>query len=80
MSNEPTVQSRKKFITAGISAAALLTAFRFFILTKKKKNNTIKMLTQDGVLVEVDAEKIIGSRKKQITDNQLKTWVNKKHI
>ncbi|HMJ48869.1 MAG TPA: hypothetical protein VK498_16165 [Ferruginibacter sp.] len=78
MDKEKTIQSRKRFIGAGITAAALFTAFRFFIPEKKKENKTVKMLTQDGVLVEVDMEKLTGSRRQQITDNQLKTWVNKK--
>ena len=36
------------------------------------------MLTRDGKLVEVDREKIIGSKRKDITDEQLKNWVHKK--
>ena len=37
MDNENKLQSRKKFIGVGISAAALFTAFRFFIPGKKEK-------------------------------------------
>ena len=36
------------------------------------------MLTQDGKLVEVDAEKIYGSKRRKVSDDQLKNWVNKK--
>ena len=78
MDSENKIQSRKKFISLGIGAAALLTAFRFFIPEKKEKPQTIKMLTQDGKLVEVDAEKIYGEKRKRITDEQLKNWVIKK--
>ena len=63
MDNDNKIQSRKKFIFLGISAAALFTVFRFFIPRKKKKAATMKMLTQDGHLVEVD-EAIISTRKK----------------
>ena len=51
MDNENKIQSRKKFIGIGISAAALVTTFKFFIPKKKNKTNTVKMLTQDGKLV-----------------------------
>jgi len=37
------------------------------------------MLTQDGKLVEVEVTKVIGSSRKKITDEQLKSWVNKKN-
>jgi hypothetical protein len=78
MDNDNKLQTRKKFIGLGITAATLLTAFRFLIPEKKKKTKTVKMLTQDGKLVEVDAEKLFGGKRKKITDEQLKNWVNKK--
>ena len=58
MDNDNTIQTRKKFIFLGISAAALFTVFRFFIPGKRKKLTTIKMLTQDGKLVEMDEDMI----------------------
>lgn len=71
--------SRKKFISLGITSAALLTAFRFLVPEKKKKEEkTVKMLTQDGKLVEVSAEKFLASSSKKINDDQLKSWVSKK--
>ena len=78
MDNDNKLQTRKKFIGLGITATALLTAFRFFIPEKNKKTETVKMLTQDGKLVEVDAEKLFGGKRKKISDEQLKNWVNKK--
>ena len=78
MDNDNNIQTRKNFIGQGITAAALLTALRFFVPEKKKKNEKIKMLTQDGKLVEVDAEKLYAGRRNKITDEQLKTWVTKK--
>ena len=84
MDNDNKIQTRKKFIGMGITAAAMLTAFRFFIPGNKKKTETVKMLTQDGRLVEVDVKKLQDSQKllcvkgKKITDEQLQNWVYKK--
>ena len=78
MDNENKIQTRKKFIGLGITATALLTAFKFFIPAKKKKPETIKMLTRDGVLVEVRADKVFTGTSRKINDDQLKNWVKKK--
>lgn len=72
------IQTRKKFIGVGISTATLFTAFKFFIPAKKQKPETVKMLTQDGVLVEVSADKVFKGTSRKINDEQLKKWVNKK--
>lgn len=75
------VQSRKKFIGLGILGAATLTAFRFFIPERKgKKEETkkVKMLTQDGKLVEVDAALLPVSKGKKISEAQLKGFVSRK--
>ena len=42
-----------------------------------KKPTTVKMLTRDGKLVEVDTSLLAASRKK-ITNNELQNWVQKK--
>ena len=78
MDKDNQTQTRKRFIGIGISAAAKFTALRFFIPEKKKKPKTVKMLTQDGKLVEVDADMLYRGKRNKITDEQLKTWVNKK--
>jgi hypothetical protein len=78
MDNKNKIQTRKKFIGIGISTAALFTAFKFLIPEKKKKPETVKMLTQDGVLVEVSADKIFTGTSRKINDEQLKKWVTKK--
>lgn len=41
---------------------------------KNKKTKTVKMLTQDGKLVEVDASFLASTRKK-ISDKELQNWV-----
>ncbi len=43
---------------------------------KNKKPKLVKMLTQDGRLVEVDAAMLAATRKK-ISDKELQTWVKK---
>jgi hypothetical protein len=77
MDDDNKIQTRKKFIGVSVAAAAFLTAFRFFIPHKKKKTETVKMLTQDGKLVEVDIEKLSCGKRKKISDEQLKNWVKR---
>ena len=75
MTNENKNQSRRKFITWGVASAALLTAVKF-ILPSKKKPETVKMLTQDGNLVEV-AIASLPPQKKKVTNDELKNWIKK---
>ena len=80
MDIENKMQSRKKFIGISISTAALLTAFRFFIPGKKtKKFGTVKMLTQDGKLVEVDIA-ALPTKKKKITNKEMQTWIKNNKV
>ena len=72
--NQP--NSRKKFLFLGLSAVALFSVFKFSFPKNRKKKNTVKMLTQDGKLVEIDQE-MIKSSKKKITNAELRDWVNK---
>lgn len=78
MDTENKLQSRKKFIGVGLTATAMLTAFKFFVPAKKKKSATVKMLTREGVLVEVSADKVYAGTGRKINDTQLKNWVKKK--
>jgi hypothetical protein len=72
------ITSRKKFLLWGATFLSSLTVLKFIKGNKPEKNETIKMLTQDGKLVEIDREKLYGSKRNKITDEQLKSWVNKK--
>ena len=72
-------QSRKKFLGISLTAAAVLSGLRFFTPEKKKKSASVKMLTQDGRLVEIDAEKIYKGNNRKISDEQLKNFVVKKN-
>jgi hypothetical protein len=78
MKNGEDKLSRGKFMKwLGITSvfAALGIAF-----TPKKKtgSKTVKMLTQDGRLVEID-ESLLSANKKRVTDNELLTWVKNKN-
>ncbi len=75
MTTENKNQSRRKFITWGVASAALFTAVKF-ILPSKKKRETVKMLTQDGKLVEVDMASL-PPQKKKITNDELQNWIKK---
>jgi hypothetical protein len=73
-----TPQSRKRFLGITVTAAALLGGLRFFIPEKKKPvPRTVKMLTQDGRLVEINADKAYKGNNRKISDEQLKNFVHK---
>ena len=69
-------QSRKKFLLWSAAALSSVSVFKFFGRTKKKKTETLKMLTQDGTLVEIDRELMVSSREK-ISDKELQQWIKK---
>ena len=70
--------SRKKFISWGFGITTLLALPAFFRSSKKKKESQkVKMLTQDGRLVEIDVANI-PDKKKKIQQADIHTWVNKK--
>lgn len=75
MTTENKNQSRRKFIVWGVASAALFSAIKF-MLPSPKKNETVKMLTQDGKLVEVDMA-ALTAKKKKITDKELQNWIKK---
>ncbi|MBI1766954.1 MAG: hypothetical protein HYR67_01105 [Bacteroidetes bacterium] len=74
-------QNRRKFLFAGLSLAAFLATLRF--TKQKEEKKTIKpaypsgrFLTQDGKLVEIDANKI-PITKQAATKQDLQNWVKK---
>jgi hypothetical protein len=78
MENEKKALSRKKFLFWGIGITSLL-SLPAFLRPKKKKQpqiQTVKMLTQDGRLVEVDISKISG-KKEKIKNADIHTWIKK---
>ena len=77
---QPTITSgRKKFL---LWAATLLPAFALlkWLPAKAKKNTepveTVKMLTQDGKLVEID-KKLLTGPGNRISNDELQHWIRK---
>jgi len=70
--------SRKKFLLWGAAALSSFALLKNLPGNKKEKKETVKMLTQDGVLVEIDADKMYSSKREMVSDKQLKNWVTKK--
>ncbi len=78
MDQNTKTSSRKKFLLWGAALLSAVTIFKFIPKKDSQKNPTVKMLGQDGKLVEVDIEKLIHGRVNKINDEQLKNWVTKK--
>ena len=78
MNRELKPNSRRKFIFMGIASAAVFSAFKFFKRAPKapEEKQTVKMLSQDGKLVEVDVVALKGQKKK-ITNKELQNWVKR---
>jgi hypothetical protein len=76
MDQNQSAPSRKKFLLWGAAILSSLTVFKFISVDKKKKGETVKMLTQDGKLVEVDIA-ALPSKKKKITNKELQNWIGK---
>lgn len=70
-------KSRRSFFlkAIGLSAAAAVTGWLGF--SGKKKTETVKMLTQDGRLVEID-KNLLTSAGKKIKEEDIHTWVSNK--
>ena len=77
------IKSRRKWL-AGIGLLSLFPLFRSSIFSKKnpviscappdEKKETMKLLSQDGKLMEVDISKI-SQTKHKISDLELKSWI-----
>jgi len=80
MEKENKKVSRKTFLAWGVGVSSLLSipAILKFSGKKKKAGNTVKMLTQQGTLVEIDMANI-PSKKKKIKSEDIPTWINKKN-
>ena len=80
--NNQEENSRRKLI-AGLGVLSLFPIVKLVTTFKKKEVitcapevKTVKFLTQDGPLVEVDVTKINGDKEK-ISNQELQNWVNK---
>jgi len=77
-------ESRRKFvwglgIFSAFAAVAATTGLPFFTKRSVKtgsKPKTVKMLTEDGRLVEIDAS-LVSAKKKKVTNAELQHWIKK---
>lgn len=88
MSKEPIkldAKNARRTLLASIGALSLFPLLKLGIFTKERVviscapaalPQTVKMLTQEGVLVEVDISKLKGDKHK-ISNKQLQTWIKK---
>lgn len=72
-------QSRKKFLLWSAAALSSVSVLKFFKVPKTKKTETVKMLTQDGKLVEVNIS-ALPTQKKKITNKELQNWIKKDKV
>ena len=78
MDQNSKISSRKKFLLWSAAVISSLTVFKLIPGSDSPKKETVKMLTQDGRLVEVEISKTKEVKKEKINDEQLKNWVTKK--
>jgi hypothetical protein len=79
MEQDSKISSRKKFLLWGAAVLSSLTVLKFIpAKEEEEKKETVKMLTQDGRLVEVDISKRVYGKREHIDDEKLKKWVSKK--
>ncbi|MDX5511077.1 MAG: hypothetical protein LPK01_02565 [Hymenobacteraceae bacterium] len=80
MESVKSIFSRRKFTLFGLGVLSSITVFRFFTSSDNEaesgKKKTVKMLAQDGTLVEVDAT-MLASGKRKVSDDELLTWIRK---
>jgi hypothetical protein len=77
MQSSQKTPTRKKFLLWTAVAVCSAVVFKFLPGANKKKSNTVKMLTQDGTLVEIDT-KLLAASGKKISDKELQQWVKPK--
>jgi hypothetical protein len=85
ISKDAAMKTRKS-VLAGLGILSIFSFLRMFPFKKKPEiiacspsnpKETMKLLSQDGQLVEVDVSKI-RSLQKKISDQELQQWVKKK--
>lgn len=72
--------SRRKFTLFGLGALSTFSIFKFWGFSGKESGSetkkTVKMLAQDGSLVEVDAS-VLTAHKRKVSNNELQNWIKK---
>jgi hypothetical protein len=70
--------SRKKFVAWTAAIFSGLAALQLFVHpSRSKKISTVKMLTQEGKLVEVEVSRL-SSKRKKIKDEDVHSWIQRK--
>jgi hypothetical protein len=69
--------SRKKFLLWTTAIISSVTAFKIF--GSKPKKQTVRMLAEDGSLVEIDSSLLV-SKGRKISDKELQQWVKNKPV
>lgn len=79
MDKTSNTNSRKKFFLWSLGVLSSISAFTLFFGSRpdKKRENTLKMLSEDGKLVEVGMDKITKTGIK-VSDKDVITWVKNK--
>lgn len=75
--NENKPVSRKKFVLWGVGALSVLSAAKLlFGSASKKSTKTVKMLTQDGKLVEIEQSVLDAvSKNKKSSNEEIFKWM-----
>lgn len=68
--------SRKKFLLWSAVLLSSATLLKFLKGSRETKTETVKMLTQDGKLVEINKE-LLASSKHKISSEELQQWIKK---
>lgn len=78
MKQIPEGASRKKFLIWSAAVFSSIAVFGFFTGKKKKKKekDVVRMLTQDGRLVEIDRS-LLAAQGRKISDGELQKWIKK---
>lgn len=71
-------KNRRKFIKEAISALALSSLAIPALVTSPKAGKMIKMLTPDGILVEVEESVLKKADKKKADNKEIVNWVKPK--
>ncbi|MFI5132420.1 MAG: hypothetical protein ACHQFX_20625 [Chitinophagales bacterium] len=75
------IKSRKKFLIWSAAILSSLTILKLIPGKKGKKNTstneTVKMLSQDGKLVEID-KRLLASSAAKISNEELQQWIKNK--
>jgi len=68
-------RSRRKFVLWSSVLASGMAVLSFGIFSRRRQE-TVKLLTQDGKLVEVD-KRMLGGKKKKIAASELQNWIKR---